>query len=284
MSVETETDEVETTEPEELEDGLQTEETEASEEVTEEPAAEEEGEMVVTLGDAEPEEPEDHADSPVLRTVRQKLRETQRELREMRAKMAPQQAEQVPVVGKKPSLDDFDYDTDKFEAALVSWHESKRRVDEHVAKQRQAMEEQQREWDSRLQHYTHAKQALKVRDFDDAEAAAQEAFNVTQQGIILHGSANPALLVYALGKNTAKAKEVAAIKDPVKFAFAIARLETELKTTQRKPATAPERVPASSGGAGVSSANKQLEALRAEAAKTGDRSKVVAYMRKMSKS
>ncbi|MCY1427445.1 hypothetical protein D9M71_432910 [compost metagenome] len=92
----------------------------------------------------------------------------------------------------------------------------------------------------------------------------------------MQGADNSALVVYALGKNAAKAKELAAIKDPVKFAFAIAKLETQLKVQAKKSAPAPERTV--SGSAPKSGAvDSSLERLREEAAKTGDYSKVTQY-------
>jgi hypothetical protein len=100
----------------------------------------------------------------------------------------------------------------------------------------------------------------------------------TQQGIIVHGSVEPTLLVYALGKNEAKAKELAAIKDPVKFAFAVAKLEATLKVTTRKPSTAPETT--ITGNSRPSGAiDSTLERLREEASRTGDYTKVTAYKR-----
>jgi hypothetical protein len=137
---------------------------------------------------------------------------------------------------------------------------------------------QQKAWKAKLDGYGRAKAELRVKDFEDAEAVAQELFNITQQGVMLQGADNPALVVYALGKNPKKAQELAAIKDPVKFAFAVAKLEKDLKVTNRKQAPAPERVitgTARSSGA----VDSTLERLREEAARTGNMSKVVAYKR-----
>lgn len=87
-----------------------------------------------------------------------------------------------------------------------------------------------------------------------------------------------ALLRYALGKNPKKAKELAAITDPVKFTFAIAKLEDKLKVAPRKTAPPPDTVVRSSvaGSAAVDSALKRLQD---QADKTGDRTKVAAYLR-----
>jgi hypothetical protein len=115
-------------------------------------------------------------------------------------------------------------------------------------------------------------------DYDDAEEVAQQLFNVVQQGVVIQGADNPALVIYALGKNPKKAKELAEIDDPVKFAFAVAKLETKLKISNRKAATKPEKT--FSATAPVRGAvDSTLERLREEAARTGNMDKVMAYKR-----
>ena len=79
-----------------------------------------------------------------------------------------------------------------------------------------------------------------------------------------------------LGKNPKKAKEISTITDPAKFAFAVAQLETQLKVTQRKAATAPERTVQGTGNKS-GTVDSTLERLRTEAAKSGDFTKVVQY-------
>ena len=86
-------------------------------------------------------------------------------------------------------------------------------------------------------------------------------------------------MIYALGKNPKKAKELAAIADPVKFAFAVAKLEAQLKVTNRKPSPPPPERVISGTGRVSGAVDSTLERLREEAARTGDMSKVVAYRR-----
>lgn len=131
-----------------------------------------------------------------------------------------------------------------------------------------------------MDNYNKAKTELKVKDFDDAEGFAQEVFSVTQQGVMLQGAENPALVIYALGKNPKKAKELASINDPVKFAFAVAKLETQLKVTNRKASTAPEKIVTGTGRVS-GTVDSVLERLREEAARTGNMDKVMAYKRKL---
>jgi hypothetical protein len=260
-------------------------------ETTEQPEAQAEGdqvetpeddgesdEVVVTIGEEAPP-PEEPAHAPEwVRELRKSDREKSRRIRELEAKLqTTAQTETKPVtLGAKPKLEDHDYDAEKFEEALATWFERKRKADEANAKQEAEVMNQQKAWQAKLEGYGKAKAELRVKDFEDAEAVAQELFNVTQQGIMLQGADNPALVVYALGKNPKKAQELASIKDPVKFAFAVAKLEKDLKVTNRRAAPPPERVVSGTGR--VSGAvDSTLERLRDEAARTGNMTKVIQY-------
>lgn len=236
--------------------------------------------VVVTIGDEQPSEEDQHTQAPAwVKELRKSQRELQRENRELKAKLQQGTAPQVEpaiVMGKKPTLEDHDYDAEKFEQSLADWYERKRQADAQAEQARKSQEAQQAAWQERLNGYQAAKAALKVPDYDDAEHAATETFSVTQQGVMLQGADNPALVIYALGKNPKKAKELAAIADPVKFAFAVAKLESQLKVTNRKAPPPPEK--AIRGTGPVSGAvDSTLERLREEAASTGDMTKVIRY-------
>jgi hypothetical protein len=255
-------------------------EDEPTEPIEQEEPAEEHDEVVVSIGEEEPQQQEEPAHAPEwVRELRKTNRELKRQNQELQGRLqqtAPVQ--QAVQLGKKPTLEDHDYDAEKFEQSLESWYDRKRQTDEQQAKQDAELQNQNRAWQSKLNSYTKAKAELRVKDFEDAEAVAQELFSVTQQGVMLQGADNPALVVYALGRNPKKAKELAEIKDPVKFAFAVAKLEKDMKVTSRKTAPPPERVV--SGTARNSGAvDSTLERLREEAARTGNMSKVVAYKR-----
>lgn len=237
-------------------------------------------EVVITIGEEAPaaEEEDESQAKPWVRELRKSHREQARRIRELEQQVgtaAP--ATQVAALGAKPKLEDCDYDTEKFERELDAWHQRKLAVDTETAKKQSAAEAEKKAWDARLEHHGKLKSALKVKDYDDAEAAVETALNVTQRGLIVHGADNSAQVNYALGKNPKTLKELAAITDPVKFAFAVAKLETKLKVTPRKNAPLPERVVR--GNASPSGVvDSQLERLRTEADKTGDRTKVVKYM------
>lgn len=239
--------------------------------------AEESDEVVVSIGEESPPTEEEVRAPEWVRELRKANREKERRIRELEAKLATSAPENKPVqLGPKPKLEDHDYDAERFEQALDAWHERKRQHDLETERVRQAEQAQQQAWQAKLEGYSKAKAELKVRDYEDAEAIAQEVFSVTQQGVILQGAENPALVVYALGKNPKKAADLAKITDPVKFAFAVARLEKELKVTNRRAAPAPERIVQGTGRVS-GSVDSTLERLREEAARTGNMTKVIQY-------
>ena len=240
--------------------------------------SEDSDEIVVSIDGEEPP-PQEQAAPEWVRELRREHRELKKRNRELESRVN-QSIETNPVVnlGPKPNLEALDYDTEKYEQSLADWYERKKLVDEQQSQVRRAEEEQQQAWNAKLEGYVEAKTKLKVRDYDDAEEVAQQMFNVVQQGVVIQGAENPALVIYALGKNPKKAKELAAIDDPVKFAFAVAKLESNLKIGNRKAATQPERtVSATAPSSGA--VDSTLERLREEAARTGNMDKVMAYKR-----
>lgn len=279
--IELETSEVE--EPEvNLDDDDEVEETEfeTDDEPTEAEAEEEEDVVVSINGEAPDPETEDDDRAPDwVRDLRKEYRNEKRRAKELEQKIEQLERGSAPAsqpLGSKPTLEAADYDTERYETELASWYENKRTHDDQqnvVQSQQKAV---QKEWETKLESYHSSKAELKVKDYDFAEDVVQDNLSVMQQGMIVQGADNPALVVYALGKNPIKAKELASITDPVKFAFAVAKLETNLKVTKRKASSRPEKK-ISGTGRPSGSVDNTLERLRAEAEKTGDYSKIFQY-------
>ena len=271
-----ETIEIETEAPETEDETNAVPEEEAEVEVDEDG---DEDEVVVSIGEESP--PQEEARAPEwVRELRKSNREKERKIRELEAKLNASETETKPAtLSKKPTLESCDFDSTEYENKLAAWYDEKRQFDAAEAEAEAQRDAEAKAWQDKLDSYEKAKATLKVRDYEDAEAFALDTFDVTQQGIVIQGSDNPALIIYALGKSQKKAKELASITDPVKFAFAVAKLETQLKVTNRKAAAAPERTIASGGGRISGSVDSTLERLREEALKTGDLSKVMAYKR-----
>jgi hypothetical protein len=244
--------------------------------------AEEEEDVVSINGEAPDPETEDDDRAPEwVRDLRKEYRNEKRRAKELEQKVERLERGNTPAsqpIGLKPTLESTDYDTERYETELASWYEKKRTHDDQqnvVQSQQKAV---QKEWEAKLESYHSSKADLKVKDYEFAEDVVQDNLSVMQQGMIVQGADNPALVVYALGKNPKKAKELASITDPVKFAFAVAKLETNLKVTTRKASSRPEKK--ISGTARPSgSVDNTLERLRTDAEKTGDYSKVFQYKR-----
>ena len=296
MSIEdlrTELDEEDNINP--IEDNQEDESQENSEETQDEASQSddemsEDEEFVITVGDEEPEpsDDDDFSGKPAptwVKDLRKKEREARKRIKELEAQVQQAKPADKPIeVGPKPKLADFDYDEDQFESAVEQWHERKRQAEQQQAVKHAEEEKAQRAWQSKMQSYEERRQnvASKVRDFEEVEEAAKDKLTATQQGILIHAAENPELILYHLGKNPKKAQELSEITDPIQFAFAAAKLDSQMKIQTRKPSTQPERKP--SGSAGLSGVvDQKLAQLEAKAAKTGDRTELIKYKKSLQK-
>lgn len=268
-------DSVDTEEKTEEQEGDQSE---SDQEQNEEAEADDEIIDVIIEGE-EPESNEEEKAPDWVRDLRKSHRETQKENKRLKAQLE-EKAESKPkeiVLGEKPTLEGLDYDSEKYDSELAAWYERKREIEkqEEIAKAKQ--DKEKKAWDGKVANYNEKKTTLNVSDFDDAEENVKESLSVTQQGVILQGAENPALTVFALGKNPKKLKELSEIEDPIEFAFAVAKLETKMKTSRKKAPPPEKKVTGNKPMSGT--VDSQLEKLREEAARTGDMSKVIAYKR-----
>ena len=246
--------------------------------------AEDETEVVITLGDEPP--PADEFDglepTPAIRQLREAYKEKSRRLRELEKQVAAQQVQQAApqlTLPPKPTIEnptgrpEDEYDAEKYEAALLAWHEKKLQIEAAQKAADADREAQAQEWRAIEQNYAEARaKAIKrVPDFEEAEHVVISTLPQWQQQVILDGAKNPEMLIAAIGKNPEKAKELAAIKRFGKFAWAVSELEMNMKVTPRNGTNAPppERVLRSSVPGAVVGDNK-LEKLREKARTTGD--------------
>lgn len=259
---------------------------EAAPEAAAEPAVVDDAEDIVTIGDSPPPakdeaEEDEIAKAPAwVKQLRAENKEKVKKIRELEAKL---QASQAPapvaklVLPKKPTLEDVDYDADKFEAELLKWNDIKRKHDAVEAEARAEAEAAAKQAQDKLAAYKANGAALKVDDFAGAESVVVKALSIEQQNILLAGTDNPHLVVFALGSSPEKAKELASIKDPARFAVAIGKLEAQIKVAKRtSSAPPPERKAV--GGSSLSD-DARLEALRKKAAETNDYTEVRKYKR-----
>lgn len=226
----------------------------------------------ITFGD-EPAAEQDG--TAAIRTLRAERKRLLKELEDARKGAAPQ----TPLdPGPKPTLETCEWDEERFESELDAWKEKQRAAAEYKTVEQQRDAQQQEHNQQLLQSYVEKRQALSRSDYQDAEDMVTATIDPLRQSIIVSGAEDPAKLVYALGKNPAKLEALAAITDPVKFAIAVGKLEGQLRVVPRRKSPDPDT--AVRGSAPVSPAtDKHLEKLEAEAARTGDRSKISAYRR-----
>jgi len=248
--------------------------------------ADDAGEVVITLGDESPAPAEGEEDGKAapqwLKELRKSNREMVRALREKDAQIAALKGGNAQpdavVLGAKPTLAACDFDEERFEQELEAWHTTKAKVESQARAKEEAQRVQQAAWEKKLQAHDEAKLKLRVPDFDDAAATVEDNFSVVQRGILIDCAKDSAALMYALGKNPAKLKELAAIQNPAHFTWALSQLETKLKVEPRRAAPTPDRTVRGSGSL-AGTTDRVLESLQAEADRTGDRSKVAKYLR-----
>lgn len=238
--------------------------------------AEDDDDLSITFGDEQPEaEPEVDASAPEwVKNLRKEAKEQKRKIKDLEKQLeqtAKTAAPQVEDAGPEPDLADFSYDAEQFRAAHKDWVRKDLLAQEQRKKLQQEQEEKDREYQSRVQAYHERKIRLGVNDFEDAESVVTETLTPQQQGIIVHAVEKPEQLIYALGKYPSKAKELAAITDPIRFAFAVAKLEGQMKVSKRSKAPPPEKsVGSASAPLTASNLQARIDAALEKAQKTGD--------------
>ena len=233
--------------------------------------------LVVSISGEEPDEDDSKPAPQWVKDVRKRNRDLQRENRELQEKIRAVIPAEQGILGQKPTLETCDFDTNVYEANLEQWYTRKREVEERERAIKSQQEAEHAAWQAKVNNYASSKQAFGVTDYDEAEALVNDTFSIAQQGILLQGSENPVQLIYALGKNPKKAKELAELKDPVQFSFAVAKLETRITVEKKKSTPPPPERRVSGSGSMSGTVDSNLERLRADAAKTGDFTKVIAY-------
>lgn len=239
-------------------------------------------ELIVTIGEETPPQQDDESRAPEwVRKVRKDNREKDRRIRELEALVGKSEQQKQTQLGPKPTLESCDYDADLFERRLDAWKERKAVTDRQAAEARETEAKRQQYFNSKFEAYSTRKAEVinKIPDFADVEETVLHTLDDTQRGVVLAHAKDPALLLYAIGKDEKRLQELAKLSDPVEFIFAVARMETQMKTQSRKPASAPEtRITGSAPSLG---SETQLNKLREAAEKTGDYTKVIAYKKQL---
>jgi hypothetical protein len=248
--------------------------------------------LVITLDDGNevPEDEEDDDDKldptapdwvKKTRAVNKELNKSNRELKkqldEMKSQSQSAPAAEIPLP-EKPTLESCGYDTDLFEEKFVEWNELKKTVTAKQQAAKVADEQLQAAFNAKLATYNTKKTTVKIKDFDASEAAVKVGLDLVKQGILVDICDDPHSVVAVLGKNPTKLKELSEITNPLQFVKALAQLEAKIKVAPKVAKKAPVDS-AVRGSTGGSMSDARLDQLRADADKSGDRTKVIAYIR-----
>jgi hypothetical protein len=223
------------------------------------------------------EEEDAPGDSTVIRRMRQELRDAKKRVSELERQSAKPKVE----IGPKPTLEGCEYDEDRFEAELDAWKERKAQASQHEAQIEEQNRRANESWQRDVNAYAQRKATLGVSDYETSETAVSAALNEVQQAVIVKAAQDPAALIYALGKSDTKLAELAKYDDPIKLAAAIARMEGAVKVMKRKKAPELDRPQRGTGSTVQLSTDEQLAKLEKEAERTGNRTKVIAFKRKL---
>jgi len=224
-------------------------------------------------------DPEPEEEKPLVKRLRDEIRERDRRIHELNSGSKPEPAIEV---GEEPTLEGCDWLEDKFKSEWSAWNKRKQDADRQQEEQGKAIEAAKQKMDAALTTYRGHASKLGVKDYDVVERDVASALPVALQNAIplYFGDKGP-LTVLALGRHPKLLAEIVALNDPVAQLLRIKEISMGVKGVQRKT-PAPEKDSIIQGSAAVgSNANKELARLEKEADKSGDRTKLIEYRRKM---
>jgi hypothetical protein len=228
------------------------------------------------------------ADAPDERSLVRHLREVTkaqaREIARMKAGSAAPVQEEVPPPGDEPTPESCGWDDDLYKRRMKEWLKAEADYEAAKAKAAEAQEAFKAKIEADLKRYQGGWANLPGIDGDEVEAVVASKLSVAHQLAVVRAAEKPNHVMAVLARYPAKLEEVAAINDPALLGAYVARLESAIKVNNMRKAPQPERRVAG-GTASVSggAADKRLEQLRAQAAKTGDFTAVAAYRRQIGK-
>jgi len=239
---------------------------------------EDEGDIEISL-DGEAIGEEDAGDTPVIRTLRKLDRENKKLLKEQSRRI--EELERKPEdleLGEEPTIEDFDWDAEKYKAALRTYDQKKKVVNERLDAQQKEQDVFTEKLNGDIADYQEKRKTYKGKRFEAAEAEVIGALDIGKQNIIVSRMKNPHLVVNAIGLNPKITARLAKITDPVEFAVEITRIENNLKVTQKTPATIPEeQVKGTSLPMSEKGIAKKRDELAAKAAESGDMTEYRAF-------
>lgn len=230
-------------------------------------------ELGFSFDDAEKESSDPYAGQEApewVKQVRKENRELKKQLKQLQVQ-SPQ-----PVLREKPTLAQFDYDETAYEEQLAAWYSEKAQFDEAV----KAEQQKYQQYDERYIGSVN-QMRTKAADYDAVEDVIVDTLSAQKQAMLKMMVDDPAKMVYALGKSPNKLAQLSQLDD-VQFVKQIILMEQQMATKARNPNKPQPKQHQLTGAAGGGDA--KLAKLEADAEKTGDRSKVMAYKKSLKRS
>lgn len=239
----------------------------------------EEEEVVIAFAD-EGEETDPAQDTPLVKKLREQLRELQKKAH--RADPASSAADPEPTIPQRPrSVADYEYDEDRFNAAFDEYEAAKEKHAAWQARENERKAAHQRIQDEQAKRIEQQRNGLGVADYEARAALVKERLNEQQLAVLIEGADNPARIIYALGRSETRLDELASMTSLAKFAARLGQMEKEIRVTKRTPPPPESRVTGGNASVAIGGTDKELERLEREADRTGDRTRVIAYKRQL---
>lgn len=250
-----------------------------------EAAGNESAEEITVVIEGEQEEEHDPQQKPWVNELRRKNRENAkllRQLQEENERLKGGAVSDKPLV--KPKLEDFDYDSEAFVKAMDEYYAKKVDSDRKQAEIRAQQEAQAKEFQALTATYESGKSRFQKEKMMEAEEEVVSTLSQARQSMLLEIADDPAALVVALGSNPEVLRKLASVGRDAQFIKQLTLVEKNMKvqTKGKGPAPTPERIISGSGKT-PGSAKSSLEALKADAERSGDYTKYYAEKRRLGK-
>lgn len=229
----------------------------------------------------EGDDPEPETD--LVKDLRRQLIDAKRQARTVDRQAQPE----PPEPGKRPTIEDCEWDQDRHDAALDKWEAAKDARREWERTKGQVEQQRNHAFERRVSDYRGAAARLGVRDFGEAEAIVLDRVPELLRNAVLQYAKDPAKVTYALGKHPARLEALlvkgdpAVGGDPIEWIRGIDDIERNMKVVNRRKPPEPEADTIVRGTAPLATQNydKKLASLEKEAERTGDRTKIIAFKR-----
>lgn len=270
-----------------MEDGTDVETLDlADDQVIEQPELDEDdGEVVIGFAD-DGEEAESGEEAPSLvKKLRDQLRETQRQLRQRSAAPVAND-DPAPVIPPKKGLEEFDYDSEAFDAYNEKRIAAAADHAKWEARQESRKADLEKAEAAKRQRLEQQVQSLGVADYAARVETVRSVLSPAHLNAIAEAAKNAPQFLYSLSRSEDRLDQIAAMPletmaDVLKFAAAVGSMERDVKVVKRKAPPPETQVRGATASISSMDSDKELARLEKEADRTGDRSKVIAYKRSM---